>query len=643
MSYNNRAKEAFYSGNYAKAIDIYEEAISDQPELAHIYRFSLQLVQRKLDLSHAEGQASELRRNKMAIIGSPTVSPAVPAKAHARVMLEDLYREVGDTAQYLPLVDAAHSPLVSILMTAHNVAGYIEQAVTSVLRQTWPRLELIVVDDASSDETWAILQRLAKSEASLRCQRLNTNLGTYFAKNYALTLAQGDFIFFQDGDDLCHPDRIRLGMQELNQPGVVCVRGAYSRVQFPSGQVIPVNGLVKKLGLITLGVRRTVFDDIGFFNCTSKASDDEFFQRLKAWIAEKGGKIRDLKLPLYFNTLREGSLFADMIANDPAAEGNIVQLPSPSRASYVKAFTCKHKELRKDDFKRFFHFPVLRDLIPVAPDMTYLPNPALPIVATLCSSPERAELLRQTLKSLAPQVDAFHVYLDRYDTIPEFVRLCHPQVKVLLSKDMTGPGDTGKFLPFSSLSEACYYFVADDGIVYPPDYAASMIRRIEHYNRQVVIGVHGVLVPDQPEGYHSNYRKVFSSKHGLERDALVNNLGTGTMGFYSGLLQGLDVSYFRKPGMTDLFLSVYCKERLIPMVAIARPENWLQERVSPTASLYQESPHNNTEQTMLIRENQPWGYEAIRRAVEGACAREKDARIGQRLQDLVPDLHACLR
>src|SRR5262245_29725846 len=639
MSYNNLAKKAFYSGNYAEAIDIYEEAISKQPELAHVYRFNLNLVRRKLGSSLAEVKVPPLRQSEEAA----AKPPAAPITVSTPVMLEDLYRDVADATKSLQAIDVASAPLVSVLMTAHNVAGYIEQAVISVLRQTWPRLELIVVDDASSDETWAILQRLAKSEANLRCQKLNTNLGTYFAKNYALTLAQGDFIFFQDGDDLCHPERIRLGMQELNRPGVVCVRGAYSRVQFPSGRVITVNGLVMKLGLITLGVRRSVFDDIGFFNCTSKASDDEFFQRLKAWIAEKGGKIRDLKAPLYFNTLRDGSLFADMIANDPAAEGNIVQLPSPSRASYVKAFSCKHKELRKDDFKHFYRFPVLRDLIPVASDMSYLPNPDLPIVATLCSIPERAELLRQTLKSLAPQVDAVHIYLDRYDIVPDFVRACHSKVKLVLSREMPGLGDTGKFLPCSSPSEECYYVVAADDIVYPPDYVASMIRRIAHYDRQSVIGVHGVLVPDDPEGNFSDYRKVFSFEHGLERDALVNSLGTGTLAFYSGLLRGLDLRYFRKPGMADLFLSMYCKEREIAMVTIARPDNWLKKVVPSTVSLSHESHWSDPEQAALIREHRPWGYVAIHRAVEETCARAKDAKIGEKLRALVPDLHACLK
>ena len=63
-------------------------------------------------------------------------------------------------------------------------------------------------------------------------------------------------------------------------------------------------------------------------------------------------------------------------------------------------------------------------------------------------------------------------------------------------------------------------------------------------------------------------------KKELERDALVNNLGTGTVAFHSGLLRGLDLTHFGTPGMADLHLSVFCKQRNIPMIALARPEDW---------------------------------------------------------------------
>ncbi|MDD2728271.1 glycosyltransferase [Malikia sp.] len=570
------------------------------------------------------------------------VDQAEPVVAERWIGLDDLYREADGAARRLPVMAADSAPLVSVLMTTHNVADYIEAAVTSVLRQTWPRLELIVVDDASTDATWTILERLQRASGGLRCRRLNTNLGTYFAKNHALQLAGGDYVFFQDGDDLSHPDRIRLCMQQLMQPGVTAVRGAYSRVRFPSGQVLPVNGLVRKLGLITLGLRRRVFDDIGSFNCTSKASDDEFFQRLMAWMAAKGGELRDLDLPLYYNTLREGSLFADMVANDPLADGCIEQRPSPSRSDYVDAFTARHKQLGVDGFRKFFSYPVLRDRIPVAPDMSRLVNPALPVVATLCSVPERMDLLRRTLASLVPQVDALHVYLDRYDEVPAFVRACHPNLTVVLSRDRPGLRDNGKFLPFANLERECYYFTTDDDIVYPPDYVAAMIRRIEHYGRQAVVGVHGVLLPERAAGYFSAFRKVLLFRNGLERDALVNNLGTGTLAFHSELLRGLDLSHFPQAGMADLYLSLVCKQRRIPMVAISRHDDWLLEMEAPS-TLYQEFVRNDGAQAALVRSHWPWGYAAIGDAVAAVGLRAAQPEVGERLHALMPLLPTCLR
>jgi len=418
MSLIRQARAALQAGDDALAIDLYKRAMVEQPELAHLYQPSLDRLRRRQGMI----QQSPTAEASDAASASKTAHahPAPPMLAGGPVMLTALYQQAARALPSASMPDPNTAPLVSVLMTAHNVADYIEEAVTSVLRQSWPNLELIVVDDASTDATWAILQRLQKTVGNLRCRRLNTNLGTYFAKNHALQLARGAFIFFQDGDDICHPERIRLSMQPLLQPGVVAVQGAYSRVRFPSGQVMPVNGLVSKRGLITLGLRREVFDQIGYFNCTSKASDEEFFCRLQAWVAAKGGEIRALDLPLYYSCLREGSLFADMLTATPQQDDGITQQPSASRTAYVEAFTRQHRVLGVEGFKSFFRFPVLRDLIPVQPDMSYLPNPTQPVVASLCSIPERAELLRQTLASLAPQVDALHVYLDRYEAVPDF-------------------------------------------------------------------------------------------------------------------------------------------------------------------------------------------------------------------------------
>jgi glycosyltransferase involved in cell wall biosynthesis len=533
-------------------------------------------------------------------------------------------------------------------MTAHNVADYIEEAVTSLLRQTHKPLEIIVVDDCSTDGTWRILQRLSK-EYPIVIRRLNANLGTYFAKNVGVRLAQGEFVFFQDGDDLCHPKRISLCLRELQQPGTICVQGSYSRVVFPAGQVLPVNGLVKKLGLITLGVRREVFDEIGYFNCTTKASDDEFFQRLQRFYQGSLGAVRMLNMPLYYNTLREGSLFADMIANDPAIDGHIEQRLSPVRQAYVGAFQALHGTLQPTQFREVFRFPVTRDAVAVAPEMTKLANPALPVVASVCSIPQRQATFERMLASLAPQVDELHVYLDRYEHVPDFVRDCHPKLTVRLSRDLPGLRDNGKFVPLLDRPDDCYFFTVDDDIEYPPDYVNALVKKIEHYGRLAVIGVHGVRIPEQPTGYFSDFRRVHLFIRELEQDKLVNNLGTGTVAFHSGHLAGLDYRAFLHSGMADLYLAAFCKARGVPMVAAARSENWLVQLEDSAddaglglPTLFTEGSQNDEKQSRLVRQHAPWGYAAIAQAVEAAARRPDASEAGERLRALLPILPQCL-
>lgn len=629
ISFVKQAQAAFEAGDYLRAVELYEQAIFQRPELASIYRFNLERIQARL-CEH-------------------TAAP-FPTKRANTLHLDDLYREVAQFAASLPEKPPTEHipPLVSMVMTTHNVADYIEQSVTAVLRQTHKPLQLIVVDDCSTDGTWRILQRLA-SEYPVVIHRLNTNLGTYFAKNAGLCQAQGDFIFFQDGDDLCHPERIRLCLHELQKPGALCVQGSYSRVLFPDGQVLPVNGQVKKLGLITLGVRRTVFDEIGVFNCTTKASDDEFFQRIRRYYADRPGTMRTLDVPLYYCTLREGSLFADMIANDPAAEGSIEQRPSPVRQSYVEAFQALHQTIPTQRFKEVFRFPVTRDVIAVAPEMTRLANPALPVVASLCSIPERSDVLRQTLASLAPQVDELHLYLDRYDAVPDFVRDCHPKLTVRRSHDLPGLRDNGKFIPLLDRPDDCYFFTADDDIEYPPDYVNAMVKKIEHYGRLAVVGVHGVLIPEHPTGYFSSFRRVHLFTRELEQDRLVNNLGTGTVAFHSGRLKGLDYRHFTQSGMVDLYLAAFCKARGIPMVAIERPANWLVERRLPTEgntpapTLYAEGSQNDEKPSHLVRQHVPWGYRGIAQAVASSARQPGADEAVARLRALLPVLQPCLR
>ena len=92
-------------------------------------------------------------------------------------------------------------PLVSVIMPCYNAAPYVAEAVASALGQTYGHVELIVVDDGSSDGSDAILAELAKAHAG-RLHLIYTNrAGPYPARNAGLKQARGEFIAFLDADD----------------------------------------------------------------------------------------------------------------------------------------------------------------------------------------------------------------------------------------------------------------------------------------------------------------------------------------------------------------------------------------------------------------------------------------------------------
>ncbi len=96
-------------------------------------------------------------------------------------------------------------PLISVIVTAYNIEAYIERGVKSVCGQTYPNLEIIVVDDGSKDRTGAICDRLAKEDGRVHIIH-KENGGPAEARNVALLQARGEFIGFVDGDDWIDAD-----------------------------------------------------------------------------------------------------------------------------------------------------------------------------------------------------------------------------------------------------------------------------------------------------------------------------------------------------------------------------------------------------------------------------------------------------
>jgi glycosyltransferase involved in cell wall biosynthesis len=108
-------------------------------------------------------------------------------------------------------------PLVSILIPAFNAERWISETLQSAAAQMWPRKEIIVVDDGSTDRTLAIAERFQSREIKVVSQR---NQGAAAARNHAFSLSKGEYIQWLDADDLLSRDKIVRQFDAL---------GAYSR------------------------------------------------------------------------------------------------------------------------------------------------------------------------------------------------------------------------------------------------------------------------------------------------------------------------------------------------------------------------------------------------------------------------------
>jgi glycosyltransferase involved in cell wall biosynthesis len=111
--------------------------------------------------------------------------------------------------------EGSRSPLVSVVVPAYRHAQYVEAALESVARQSLSDLELIVIDDASPDDTWEVIQRFR--DPRLRVFRNPLNLGAHATINRGIDLSKGCYVAILNSDDIFHPDRLRRLLELADQ------------------------------------------------------------------------------------------------------------------------------------------------------------------------------------------------------------------------------------------------------------------------------------------------------------------------------------------------------------------------------------------------------------------------------------------
>lgn len=150
-------------------------------------------------------------------------------------------------AAVLPWTDAR--PLVSIVVPAYNVAPYLEQALDSLVRQTHANLEILLVDDGSTDGSAEIGRRFAAADRRVRLTAFERNRGLPAARNAGMELARGKYLAFLDGDDWAYPDMIEALVARAERTGAEVVLAEFRAFDDGTGRFGPLPQLPSDHGL----------------------------------------------------------------------------------------------------------------------------------------------------------------------------------------------------------------------------------------------------------------------------------------------------------------------------------------------------------------------------------------------------------
>ena len=241
------------------------------------------------------------------------------------------YRSVDwNLESYITQLTKSTQPLISVIMTAHNSEKWILFSMESVLNQTYQNIELIIIDDNSSDSTKEIIKKYQQVDDRIRLIENTQNYGTYISKNIGIKQSRGYWITFQDSDDYSMLNRLELQLSKVKDgKHMVCY-----------GKYLAKNNKMAFCE-ITMFMRRDCVDYIGYFDSVRFGADTEYRMRLTT-----------LNVPIYY---MEKYLYTRL---DRLMEGNSIgnkksltnskqtSLNSTIRFIYRQSFQCYHKLLK---------------------------------------------------------------------------------------------------------------------------------------------------------------------------------------------------------------------------------------------------------------------------------------------------------
>lgn len=243
-----------------------------------------------------------------------------------------------------------HKEWVSVILPTYNRAAKVGKAIESVLNQTYPYFELLIIDDGSMDNTEEVVA--SYQDERIRYHKLPQNGGQSKARNCGLQMASYDYLAFEDSDDLWHPRKLELQMEAMKADETVGF--SYHKLQYDLGEgrciTLPDEKvpLEKKsgdiyaqllwdnlVGMPTLLMRRECLERVGYMDESLQCLEDYDFA---------------LRLGKHYKAVFVGEVLLDAEFSNTGVSGNSYQyliascqLIQKYKADYLATETLNHR------------------------------------------------------------------------------------------------------------------------------------------------------------------------------------------------------------------------------------------------------------------------------------------------------------
>ncbi len=208
-------------------------------------------------------------------------------------------------------------PTVSIIMPAYNASRYIQEAINSVIEQSFTDWELLIADDGSVDDTKTVLDTI--QDERIKFFHNAQNMGPVLTRNKLIEKASGQFIAIQDADDASHPKRLEHQLNYLQEKKSYSLVGTFAQTIDKDGNKLDINtcpltheelleGLYKNINFICPSIlfRKDILQEIEpyrpFFNRINAEDYDFIFRVAQSF------KVANIGMPLYYYRINPESV-----------------------------------------------------------------------------------------------------------------------------------------------------------------------------------------------------------------------------------------------------------------------------------------------------------------------------------------------